>query len=35
MAQRDFNDIYLAMQEKLYRLAAGIVGDRDEAGDVV
>ncbi len=35
MAQRDFNDIYLAMQDRLYRLAVGVVGDRDEAGDVV
>ena len=35
MAHRDFNDTYLAMQDRLYRLAAGIVGDRDEAGDVV
>ncbi len=35
MAHRDFNDTYLAMQDRLYRLAAGIVGCRDEAGDVV
>lgn len=35
MAPRDFNDTYLALQDRLYRLAVGVVGDRDEAGDVV
>lgn len=35
MAQRDFNDIYLGVQDRIYRLAVGIVGGREEAEDVV
>ena len=35
MAQRDFNDIYLGLQDRVYRLAVGIVGGREEAEDVV
>ncbi len=35
MAQRDFNDIYIELQERIYRLAAGITGSREDAEDVV
>ncbi|MDR2895020.1 MAG: RNA polymerase sigma factor [Alistipes sp.] len=35
MAQRNFNDIYLGLQDRIYRLAAGIVGGREEAEDLV
>lgn len=35
MVQRDFNDIYLGLQDRVYRLAAGVVGDTQEAEDVV
>jgi RNA polymerase sigma-70 factor (ECF subfamily) len=35
MAQRDFNDIYLGLQDRIYRLSVGLVGDRQEAEDVV
>ncbi len=35
MAQRDFNDIYLEMQDRVYRLAAGITGNREDAEDIV
>ena len=35
MAHRDFNEIYLALQDRVYRLAAGMVGGREEAEDVV
>lgn len=35
MAQTDFNDIYLGLQDRIYRLAAGLVGARDEAEDMV
>ena len=35
MAQRDFNDIYLGLQDNIYRLAVSLVGGREEAEDVV
>ncbi len=35
MAQRDFNDIYLGLQDTIYRLAVGLVGGREEAEDLV
>ncbi len=35
MAQREFNDIYLEMHDRIYRLAAGITGCREDAEDIV
>lgn len=35
MAQKDFNEIYLGMQDRIFRLAAGIVGSRADAEDIV
>ncbi len=35
MAQRDFNDIYLGLQDRVYRLSVGLVGDPREAEEVV
>jgi RNA polymerase sigma-70 factor (ECF subfamily) len=35
MAPEDFNDIFLRMHDRLYRVASGIVGSRSEAGDLV
>lgn len=35
MAQKEFNEIYLEMHESIYRLAAGIVGSRTDAEDIV
>ena len=35
MVQRDFNDIYLGMQNRIFRIAAGIVGSRADAEDIV
>ncbi len=35
MSHRDFNRIYIEMQDRVYRLAAGLTGNRDEAEDVV
>lgn len=34
MAHLDFNQTYLALHDRIYRLAMGIVGNRDEAQDV-
>jgi RNA polymerase sigma-70 factor (ECF subfamily) len=35
MAHRDFNDIYVGMQDAVFRLATGLTGSGDEAADVV
>jgi RNA polymerase sigma-70 factor (ECF subfamily) len=35
MAHQSFNDIYLGMQDRIYRLSAGIVGNRADAEDIV
>ena len=35
MAQRDFNDTYLEMHDRIYRLAAQITGSRQDAEDIV
>jgi RNA polymerase sigma-70 factor (ECF subfamily) len=35
MKQRDFNDIYLRLQDTVYRLAVGLTGNPAEAEDVV
>jgi RNA polymerase sigma-70 factor (ECF subfamily) len=35
MTHRDFNDIYIGLQDRIYRLAVWIVGEREEAEDVV
>jgi RNA polymerase sigma-70 factor (ECF subfamily) len=35
MAQTDFNTTYLAMQNRIYRLAASITGSNAEAEDIV
>jgi RNA polymerase sigma-70 factor (ECF subfamily) len=35
MAHRDFNDIYVGMQHSIHRLAAGLMGSVEDAGDVV
>jgi RNA polymerase sigma-70 factor (ECF subfamily) len=35
MAQTDFNTTYLAMQDRIYRLAVSIMGNRVEAEDIV
>jgi RNA polymerase sigma-70 factor (ECF subfamily) len=35
MTQRDFNDIYLGLQQCIYRLAVGLTGNSSEAEDVV
>jgi RNA polymerase sigma-70 factor (ECF subfamily) len=32
--EADFNDIYLSLHERVYRLSVGIVGNREEAEDV-
>jgi RNA polymerase sigma-70 factor (ECF subfamily) len=35
MVQTDFNTTYLAIQDRIYRLAVSITGDRSEAEDIV
>jgi RNA polymerase sigma-70 factor (ECF subfamily) len=35
MTHRDFNDIYLGLQDRVYRLAAWMLSGREEAEDVV
>ncbi len=35
MTHRDFNDIYLGLQDRIYRLAAWMLMEREEAEDVV
>lgn len=34
MERKDFNEIYLALQDRIYRLSVGLVGGREEAEDV-